>query len=504
MFLGGSCVAQQKAFDQAYDKIGNETAQKDLQSAIHAAEQLYRSVTLPVHRMKSLMLIARLYQQKEELETSVSYARKLENLAGQYHDYTWQARANGYLAGLYRMMELYEKSKMYSGKALQIIPRIKDPEEANSTMGLMLQELAFTNKEEENYRQAILHLKRADTHFSSLKSGKERYVLNNERFMGDNYRLMAQYDTALIHYQTALGLSKNFPVNYTTGLIYKGISEAQLKKGNLPEAKRALDKAATIADESQYLQLKSAVYSLSNEYYARVRDREKLALSREKTNTVTDSILDKRAHLLDRMLVEADREKDGMRAFSTGRNILFGAVTLCLILITSVILISRRKQKRELEMVRHALDFLHGKEVSQQSGSSVEPVVSKTADKRIMPEETEHLLLARLTEFERSTLFLEAGFSLASLAKWSDTNTKYLSYVIGKHKESDFNTYVNRLRIQFVIRMLEGDPRWRHYKISVLAQESGFSSHSQFSAVFKTCTGLSPSSFLKHLSKGTE
>lgn len=121
-------------------------------------------------------------------------------------------------------------------------------------------------------------------------------------------------------------------------------------------------------------------------------------------------------------------------------------------------------------------------------------------ERKLMPVETERYLLTKLREFEKSEIFLENSFSLPSLASWMETNTKYLSYLIKKHKNTDFNSYINALRIDFVIEMLKAQPQWRQYKISALAAMSGFSSHSQFTAVFKMHTGLSPSVFIKHLS----
>jgi len=108
-------------------------------------------------------------------------------------------------------------------------------------------------------------------------------------------------------------------------------------------------------------------------------------------------------------------------------------------------------------------------------------------------------LLEKLTEFEKSDAFLERAFSLPALAAQLNTNTKYLSHLINKDKKTDFNGYINKLRIDFVVGMLRKDPTWRQHKISTMAAASGFSSHSQFATVFKDCTGVPPSIFIKHL-----
>jgi AraC-like DNA-binding protein len=85
------------------------------------------------------------------------------------------------------------------------------------------------------------------------------------------------------------------------------------------------------------------------------------------------------------------------------------------------------------------------------------------------------------------------------LAAELNTNTKYLSYVINRHKCTDVKTYVNRLRINYIVDKLINDDKYRQYKISILAEECGFSSHSKFASVFKAVTDFSPSAYIKYL-----
>lgn len=89
--------------------------------------------------------------------------------------------------------------------------------------------------------------------------------------------------------------------------------------------------------------------------------------------------------------------------------------------------------------------------------------------------------------------------SLSFLAGELNTNTKYLSHLINRHKNSDFKTYINRLRINYIVDKLINDEKYRQYKISILAEECGFSSHSKFASVFKQMTDHSPSVYIKLL-----
>ncbi len=117
-----------------------------------------------------------------------------------------------------------------------------------------------------------------------------------------------------------------------------------------------------------------------------------------------------------------------------------------------------------------------------------------------IPKETENLLIRKLERFENSVLFTKQDMSLALLAAQFETNTKYLSEVINSHKNKNFNSYINELRINYIIDKLKNDSTYLQYKISYLAEESGFSSHSSFTTVFKSVTGISPTVFIDLLS----
>lgn len=93
--------------------------------------------------------------------------------------------------------------------------------------------------------------------------------------------------------------------------------------------------------------------------------------------------------------------------------------------------------------------------------------------------------------------------SLANLASQFDTNTKYLSEIINKHYNVNFNTYINKLRVNYIVEKLKTDANYMNYKISYLAEDAGFSSHSSFATVFKSITGIAPVTFIDLLKEDT-
>lgn len=132
-----------------------------------------------------------------------------------------------------------------------------------------------------------------------------------------------------------------------------------------------------------------------------------------------------------------------------------------------------------------------------------QPVLEKKKQtkKTTIPTETEQYLLSKLKEFEQSDKFITNDMSLANLASQLETNTKYLSEVINKHYNDNFNMYINRLRVNYIIEKLKTDSNYRNYKISYLAEQCGFSSHSSFATVFKAITGIAPTTFITLMQK---
>ncbi|MCH5719572.1 helix-turn-helix domain-containing protein [Niabella hibiscisoli] len=141
-------------------------------------------------------------------------------------------------------------------------------------------------------------------------------------------------------------------------------------------------------------------------------------------------------------------------------------------------------------------------EPEKDSEEHIREVVTKKSENHLfMPEETLQRLLTSLDQFEDQQLFTSTSISLSFLSTHLHTNTKYLSYLIKQYKQKDFNSYINDLRINYIIKQLKEDAEWRKYKISILAEKAGFSSHSKFTSIFKTYTGLSPSVFIQYLAE---
>lgn len=119
----------------------------------------------------------------------------------------------------------------------------------------------------------------------------------------------------------------------------------------------------------------------------------------------------------------------------------------------------------------------------------------------IKNDETEQEILKQLQSFEKKKLYLTKGISTAQMAVMLKTNTKYLSHVLKKYRNSDFYNYINTQRINYIAKELHDEPSLLNLKIAAIAEMCGYNSHSQFASIFKSVKGISPSQYISFLNE---
>ena len=114
---------------------------------------------------------------------------------------------------------------------------------------------------------------------------------------------------------------------------------------------------------------------------------------------------------------------------------------------------------------------------------------------------TEKVILEGLVKFENKNLYLQKSITLGKLATELNTNVKHLSIVIKKHKADNFNQYLNRLRIDYIVAKLKTDDKFSRYKISHLSDLCGYSSPAAFTKSFIEIMKITPPDFIRSVNK---
>jgi len=152
----------------------------------------------------------------------------------------------------------------------------------------------------------------------------------------------------------------------------------------------------------------------------------------------------------------------------------------------------KKYKKRFMEINAH---------LEKQIPAPIKDENNTKSNKNNLSDEKENEILDKLNKFEQKKQFLSPSMSLSVLSAQIGTNTNYLSSIIKKHKQSNFNSYLNQLRIDYIVMKLKQNPEYLNYKISYLAEECGFSSHTVFSRIFIEKMGIPPSKFIEYLKK---
>jgi AraC-like DNA-binding protein len=203
-----------------------------------------------------------------------------------------------------------------------------------------------------------------------------------------------------------------------------------------------------------------------------------------------------------KMLLETKENLEKTNSYS--RLLIF----LCLAIITALGIVMYYRIRKQMNIQKNYDDLLIKLEESNQTEVVSAPVISDvvdTADKNIKFDSSiVEKLLNDIHIFENKQGYLEQGITLKKLAEQFKTNTSYLSQVINEYKGSNFNTYINALRINFATQKIYHDKEWRKYSIEHIAAAAGFSNRQSFSNIFLEQNGIRPADFIKKRIKELE
>ncbi len=108
-------------------------------------------------------------------------------------------------------------------------------------------------------------------------------------------------------------------------------------------------------------------------------------------------------------------------------------------------------------------------------------------------------ITTRLDQLMEAKIYLEAGIAINYLSEKCETNRSYLSQIIHEKYRMNFNTFINKYRIDEAKRIFM-DPH-NDIPLKALYEQLGFSSYARFHEAFKKYTGVTPSFFLKTIKK---
>lgn len=413
-------------------------------------------------------------------------------------------RIENYILSATLLRELYldNQSKEYLKKASKLAS--KSSSKKDTFEYLIFLEHTNMLLDRLNTNEAITSIEEAEIEFKDFFieniDEKRAYFLTKERL----FNSVSQYDSAYVYIDKTLELLRFSKKNnlYEKAIIYKELGHLYLQKKEFEKSKEMLFIAIRFAEilGNPFL-LEQINRDLAINYLA-VKQKNQHKVYYEEFLKFNNKVVEIEEASVNTFYNIISTQEENLLESETQKYTQYLYVSLAagfFIMVVGILILlkSENRKKRQREIINYL-------DVSRNNLAKVKPSIKQTSKRLVIPEETEESILSKLKRFEVSKKFLNREMSLAVLAGQFETNTKYLSGVINKNYNDNFNTFINKLRINYIIEKLKTDQNYINYKISFLAEECGFSSHSSFATVFKSIIGMSPATFINLLREERE
>ncbi len=413
-----------------------------------------------------------------------------------------QLKINVLLTRILKELELDELANIYMNKAILASKKTKNENTLNWFKGKIVEYNIGPNSEKDTAKY-LTQLNSAKKEFKKIESTKHSFQIG------------------LIDLQIASLLMGELKLDSVPYFLQNASVESKkMKSGNFLEMKyfmeygkylflkrehlKSIDSlkvAQLLAEKFNNLTAQFTISETIADNYLALGNMPDFTIQNKITQTLENSINDLENNAVNTAFnftsdFEVAKVAKAEKIYSKNIQVL-GGILLLVLLIWGLVAWRSRIQINQYQRFIDYFDNKHNPESSP-------PTKQKIAKHTAVPKEMEETILEKLNEFENTTNYTNQDTSLSRLALEMDTNTKYLSEVVNTHKGKNFNVYINELRINYIIDKLKNDPTYLQYKISYLAEESGFASHSVFATVFKQITGIPPTAFITILKNQKE
>jgi AraC-like DNA-binding protein len=447
--------------------------------------------------------IAHTYFRANDFNKAIDYLFKAKDIAEKSRDTQMMAQAYGSIANQYSYFQLNEKARLYLNKAIAQIEKLPDGDKKHNLKALSYLELGNLDFNEQHYEAANKYQKLSLAQFNKIKGiatdKRNRYNYRRSFYnIGNSYYYLKQPDSAETYLKRALAIKdpENPDLKY---FIYSTLAEVYTLRGHY---KKAIDTLQAVLKDPGFdiKSLKAEILLNLSRNYQQIGDKANYSRYNEWHLALRDTVEGHTRSAIDTAFSVEQKDHSASMAQSERRNeLLWYSMVAILAASLALILFQQRKKRREHAIYLSVIENLE-KQIaySKHIGNNEETDVKTTHS---IPLSVEEEILKGLQQFEQSEGFRNPKLTLSSLAVALDTNPGYLSAVIKAHKDQNFNTYINELRIGYICRKIHLQREYANYKISYLAEDCGFTSHSSFSTIFKKVTGISPSVFLDEEAK---
>lgn len=519
LFWSGGTTAQQTAtpesINKQFDQINATLYSQNPEKAIPVLNKIHQDSKFIGYKSGIAKVgynLAIIYFNSSDYNKVINLSDEFLKVGNEISDYENVSHIHRLKGCAYSELGLLNKGSEEYDQALRYAEKLKPGNKKQYALSLIYSNLA---------NHLVKSAAPQDSVFANIKkciAAAEKITDKEDSFISKKYSLIAySYIILANEYENSgnIPLAENYYLkslkihqSKTVPLVERVILLNQLgsfyygQKKYAESIKYAEDGIA-IEKKASLPQLRRGLFEVLSKSYMESDETAKSKKYFTLFTALNDSISNSNKEAVNSALNKTISTQEELRITSNNKQLIIYTLSGVVFLIFGISFFLYYKKHKQIQKIEKVLAQMKTKQSRAESiigKVEKKPLVQEKEDKiLLMPPEAEEKLLEKLNDFETKQLFLERKVSLPYVAAEIETNTKYLSYIIKKHRGKDFNEYINDLRVSYIVQKITDHPIYRQYKINSLAEEAGFSSHSKFATVFKSSTGVSPSEFIKYL-----
>jgi len=408
------------------------------------------------------------------------------------------------ISSIYRYMKQYEKAKKFALDAKNKFEIANKPD----GVGASLYRLAIIYSEEKDYDNAIKYLLEAKKTFEDTQNSYTLTLVN--LLLGTCYQNKGYNEVAIKLYNNALIAAQSIGDISLISTVNQNLSTVYYDKGDYL---KALDYLLKTEKKFTEIKNKKALLEISTnfiEIYSRLNQPDSVLKYFQRYQQLSDTLFNEQnSKSIAEMQTKYETEKKDQQiqlqeiTLKNKKLILQGSLAgggLVLASLILIIILYRKKNQAYKLLVYQNLGFSGFKKqriieedlIDENDHGNLEDEKYTTSK---LDEEQKRQIIECLFKLIENKIYTESSLTLNMLAEKCATNRTYLSIVINEKFKENFNTFINRLRIEEAKRILSLAEN--NIPLKELYQKLGFNSYSTFNDAFKKYIGVTPAYYLK-------
>lgn len=459
------------------------------------ANNIYATLDMMGHLASGYIWIGNIYKEQGE------YNKALENYLNALKIYENENDEQniGYpllnISSIYRFMKQYDLAKQYAFEAKEKFNKTKNKNGA----GASLYRIALITSEEKDYSKTISYLFDAKKLFEETQNTYFLTLVN--QFLGTCYLKTGNNDIAFDYFEKSLESAQRIGDMNLISTSFQNIGTEYFAKGDYLTALEFMQKAEKVLLDinDKYSLMKICqnfieIYSLLNQpdsvskYFEQYQYYSDSLYSEKTTKAIaemqTKYETEKKEKELELSVIKIRQQKS--------REIILILVILVL-LVNSLLFYLHLQNKHKKNLLIAKVNIERNQIFKEETKCKIRNSVSDHTTKKILNK--------LLKEIEVNKCYLEPELNISILAQKTGTNREYLSQIINKTYNKNFNDFVNYHRVQESVEILKKivAGELENWTMDIVAEKSGFKYTSTFYPAFKQMMNMSPAEFRKAL-----